>query len=69
MSDGGTRYFAGVGDERRVVMVREDGVEVDGRRVSADLSTLPGSARQHLRMESHGIRRFPMAADPNCVLS
>lgn len=58
MSEGGVRYFAGVGDEWRQVTVLEDGVDVDGRLVSADISTLPGSARQHLRMDGRSLALF-----------
>ena len=64
----GTLYFAGIGEEWREVRVMGDSVEVDGRQVSADISTLPGSDRQHLRLDGRSLALFARRADDEWLI-
>ena len=56
--DGAIRYFASIGDDSREFIIGSDGLTVDGEPVEADISTLPGSDRQHLRMDGRSVSLF-----------
>jgi len=68
MTEDGTRYFAGIGDEWREVVVRGDTVEVDGRETRADISTLPGSDRQHMRLHERSFALFARKVSDEWVI-
>ena len=57
-SDSAIRYFARLGETAREVVVEADRLLVDGEPVEADISTLPGSDRQLLRMEGRSLSLF-----------
>lgn len=52
------RYFAGIGDVDRELHVEESGVYLDGEYLEADISSLPGSDRHHLRMDGRSVALF-----------
>jgi pyruvate carboxylase subunit B len=56
--DPGIRYYAHIGDDTRVVSISDAGVVVDGEDLEADISTLPGSDRHHLRMGGRALSLF-----------
>jgi pyruvate carboxylase subunit B len=57
------RYFADTGGDAREVTVEEGDLRIDGERLAADISSPPGSDRQHLRMDGRTVslyaRRLP----------
>lgn len=68
MSDDRVRYFARIGDETREVVVDGDGVIVDGVALPADLSTLLGSDRRHLRIDGRSLPFFARRNDRGWVI-
>lgn len=57
-SDGPIRYFARIGDDTREVVLGAADLTVDGEPLEADISTLPGSDRRHLRMDGRSLSLF-----------
>jgi pyruvate carboxylase subunit B len=57
-ADSTTRYYVTIGDETTEVELRDDGLVLDGEHLAADISTLPGSDRQHLRMDGRSLALF-----------
>jgi pyruvate carboxylase subunit B len=58
MASDGIRYFAGIGEEWCEIEIQDDGVSVDGETIAADISTLPGSDRQHMRLDGRSLSMF-----------
>jgi len=58
MPDGGVRYFAGIDGRWREVVVHPGRLDIDDRCAVADVSTLPGSDRQHLRIDGRSLSLF-----------
>lgn len=67
-SDGPIRYFACIGDNTREVVVGAAGVTVDGEPLDADISTLPGSDRRHLRMDGRSLTLFARRRESSWVI-
>jgi pyruvate carboxylase subunit B len=53
-----TRYFVTIGEETTEVEVREGSLVLDGESLAADISTLPASDRQHLRVDGRSLSLF-----------
>ena len=68
MSEHGIRYHAGIGEDWREVIVDGESVHVDGREVQADISTLPGSHRHHLRIEGRSLALFARRVEDEWVV-
>lgn len=68
MSDGSVRYFAEIRGKSIEILLHAAGLEVDGRRVVADISTLPGSDRQHLRLDGRSLSLFARRRDATWVI-
>ena len=58
MNEQETRYFAAIGDDVREIVVRDGRLKIDGNASDADISTLPGSDRQHLRLDGRSLSLF-----------
>jgi biotin carboxyl carrier protein len=52
------RYYARIADDTREISVHSGGLVVDGEPVEADMSTLPGSDRHHLRLGGRSLSLF-----------
>jgi pyruvate carboxylase subunit B len=63
MSEDGTLYYAGNEGQWHEVVVLGETVRVDGRELAADISTLPGSDRQHLRLGGRSLALFARRVD------
>lgn len=57
-SEPGVRYYARIGEDTREVLVDSRGISLEGETLEADISTLPGSDRQHLRMDGRSLSLF-----------
>lgn len=57
------RYFAQVADETLEVVVGNSVLVVDGQELEADISTLPGSDRQRLRLDGRSLSLFARRSD------
>ncbi len=53
-----TRYFASIGDDCHELELGPDGLRLHGELIEADISTLPGSDRQHLRLDGRSLSLF-----------
>jgi pyruvate carboxylase subunit B len=58
MSEERSTYFARIGEETREVVVEDGCVLVDGMSLRADLATLFGSDRRHLRLDGRSLPLF-----------
>lgn len=58
MPDGTVRYYAGIEGRWTEVNVTPEGVDIAGRSSVADVCTLPGSDRQHLRLDGRSLSLF-----------
>jgi len=58
MNEQETRYFATIADDVREIVVRDGRLKIDGNASDADISTLPGSDRQHLRLDGRSLSLF-----------
>jgi pyruvate carboxylase subunit B len=67
-SDSGARYFARLDATTREIVVEADRVLFDGEPIEADISTLPGSDRQHLRMDGRSLSLFARREDANWII-
>ena len=67
-SDGPIRYFACIGDNTREVVVGAAGVTVDGEPLDADISTLSGSDRRHLRIDGRSLTLFARRRESSWVI-
>jgi pyruvate carboxylase subunit B len=67
-SDGPIRYFACIGDDTREVVIGAAGLTVDGEPLEADISTLPGSDRRHLRMDGRSLSLFARRRESSWVI-
>jgi pyruvate carboxylase subunit B len=67
-SQGAIRYFAHIGDETQEVIVGHSGLVVDGEELEADISTLPGSDRQHLRLDGRSLSLFARRRESSWVI-
>jgi len=56
--DPGIRYFASIGDDTREISIESESLVVDGKDLEADISTLPGSDRHHLRIGGRSLSLF-----------
>ncbi len=52
------KYYAEVGGRTREVVIEEGGVIMDGARLQADISGLPGTDRHHLRLDGRSVPLF-----------
>ncbi len=52
------RYFVTVEDREHVIEIDGEGLLVDGDPVEAELSSLPGTDRRHLRMKDRSVSLF-----------
>jgi biotin carboxyl carrier protein len=52
------RYFVTAEDREFLVEIDEGGVSVDGVPVAAELASLPGTDRRHLRMDDRSLSLF-----------
>jgi len=59
----GVRYFATIGSGVREVVVDSDLLTVDGEPGVADITSLPGSDRQHLRLDGRSVALFARQQD------
>jgi biotin carboxyl carrier protein len=57
-SDSVIRYFARLGETTREVVVEADRLLIEGEPIEANISTLPGSDRQLLRMDGRSLSLF-----------
>ena len=57
------RYFATIGSGVREVVVGSDFLTVDGEPGVADITSLPGSDRQHLRFDGRSVALFARRQD------
>lgn len=55
---GGEVYFASVGDVWHELLLGPGEVRLGGNPIDADISTLPGSDRQHLRLDGRSLSLF-----------
>lgn len=67
-SDSTTRYFARLGETTREIVVEADRVLIDGEPIEADILTLPGSDRQHLRMDERSLSLFARREGANWII-
>ncbi len=67
-SDGAIRYYAHIGDDTREVVIADSGLTVDGEVLEADISTLPGSDRQHLRLDGRSLSLFARRQESSWVV-
>lgn len=58
------RYFVRIGDTTKTIDIQNGRVELDGETLEADISTLPGSDRQHLRMDGRSLSLFARRTEP-----
>jgi len=63
-----TRYYARIGEQVREITVDAEELDVDGEIVAADISTLPGSDRQHLRMDGRSLSLFARRNDKGWLI-
>ena len=68
MSEQETRYFATIGDDVREIVVEDGRLSIDGDVSDADISTLPGSDRQHLRMDGRSLGLFARRSNDGWVI-
>jgi acetyl/propionyl-CoA carboxylase alpha subunit len=68
MNDDRATYFARIGDETHEVVVDGEEVIVDGIALPADLSTLLGSDRRHLRIDGRSLPLFARRNDRGWVI-
>lgn len=54
----GRRYYASGSGQEREIVVHDDWISVDGDRAEVEMSTLPGSDRQHLRLDGRSVSLF-----------
>ncbi len=62
------RYFARTGDETREVVIEAERLIMDGESLEADITTLPGSDRQHLRVDGRALSLFARREDSGWVI-
>jgi len=62
------RYFACIGDDTREIVIGAAGLTVDGAPLDADISTLPGSDRRHLRMDGRSLSLFARRRDSGWII-
>ena len=67
-SDPAVRYFARLGEETREMVIEADRMSMDGEPIEADISTLPGSDRQHLRMDGRSLSVFARRGDVGWII-
>jgi len=67
-SDPAIRYFARLGEATREMVIEADRVLMDGDPIDADISTLPGSDRQHLRMDGRSLSVFARRDDAGWII-
>ena len=57
-SDRALRYFADTPEGTREIVIADGKLTVDGASLDVEMSTLPGSDRQHLRMDGRSVSLF-----------
>lgn len=62
-SDPVIRYFARIGANTRKIELGPASLLLDGSPLEADITTLPGSDRQHLRMDGRSLSLFARRTD------
>ena len=67
-SDPAIRYFARLGEATREMVIEADRVLMDGEPIEADIATLPGSDRQHLRMDGRSVSVFARRGDAGWII-
>lgn len=67
-SDPGTRYFAEIGEVTREIVIEAPGLTLDGKPIRADISSLPGTDRQHLRLEGRSLSLFARRQDSKWLI-
>ena len=67
-TDPAIRYFARLGEATREIVIEADRLLMDGEPIEADISTLPGSDRQHLRMDGRSLSLFARRAGPGWII-
>ena len=67
-AEGLIRYFARTGDVDREISIVAGSLVVDGEALDADVSSLPGSDRQHLRVDGRSLTLFARREDANWVI-
>ena len=67
-SDPAIRYFARIGEGTCEIVIEAARLLLDGEPLEADISTLPGSDRQHLRMDGRALSLFARRADAGWII-
>ncbi len=67
-SDSAIRYFARIGANTREIALGPASLLVDGSPIGADITSLPGSDRQHLRMDGRSVSLFARRNDSGWVI-
>lgn len=67
-AEGVIRYFARTGDVDREISIVAGSLVVDGEALDADVSSLPGSDRQHLRVDGRSLTLFARRENANWVI-
>lgn len=62
------RYFTCIGEDTREVVIGAAGLTVDGEPLDADIWTLPGSDRRHLRMDGRSLSLFARRQESGWVV-
>jgi len=67
-SDPAIRYFVRIGEGTREIVIEAARLLLDGEPLEADISTLPGSDRQHLRMDGRALSLFARRVDAGWII-
>ena len=67
-ADPAVKYYARIGDKTRELVIDAERLIMDGEPLTADITTLPGSDRQHLRMDGRSVSLFARREDSMWVI-